>query len=238
LKIVRQTVDIVIPVYKPNQEWHLEVVKQYNLLSQATSDKAITNLIIVDDGTSENLENDFQYISDAISKATIISYRDNKGKGAALRMGIIHGKSDYTLYTDHDFPYAIESMQEVISLLITRYASVVIGHRDKSYYQELPWIRVKISHYLKTINRFLLGLTTDDTQCGLKGFDRAAKDTFLKTKTNRFLIDIEFLKKVKKAGHSMQVIDVKSRPGVKMSRVKLRTLMWELWSYFRILTRA
>ena len=113
--------------------------------------------------------------------------------------------------------------------------SIVIGHRGENYYKDLPWIRTKVSHYLKTTNRFILGLNTDDTQCGLKVFDNSLKNLFLQTKTNRFLIDIEFLRRLRKAGKPVKVIDVKSRENVIMSSLSFRTIFSELWAYFKIL---
>ena len=126
-------------------------------------------------------------------------------------------------------------MGEIADLMINDQLPVVIGHRDEDYYKDLPWIRVKVSHYLKTINRFLLGLNTDDTQCGLKGFRKEIKPIFLKTKTQRFLIDIEFLKLLKQAEVDVQVLDVKSRANVEMSTLGFRTILSELFSYLKIL---
>ena len=63
------------------------------------------------------------------------------------------------MYTDHDLPYTSESMLELLQLLHLEDEEIVIGHRDASYYQDLPWFRVKVSHYLKTINSFILRLS-------------------------------------------------------------------------------
>jgi len=130
------------------------------------------------------------------------------------------------------------SMKEMLQVLENEEAEVVIGHRNKDYYKDLPWVRIKVSHYLKTINRFILGLNTDDTQCGLKAFEKSAKGLFLQTKTNRFLIDIEFLKRLKKGNKKVEVIDVKSRENVLMSTLGFRTILSELWSYFKIIISA
>ncbi len=139
------------------------------------------------------------------------------------------------MYTDHDLPYTYGSMENMLKVLNRESESIVIGHRGENYYKDLPWVRTKVSHYLKTTNRFILGLNTDDTQCGLKVFDSSLKQLFLETKTNRFLIDIEFLRRLKKAGKPVKVIDVKSRDDVIMSSLSFRTIFSELWAYLKIL---
>ncbi len=192
-------------------------------------------LIIVNDGSTLDLRQGFSKIKTAIPQFQHVSYKQNRGKGYALRQGVKASESEFLIYTDHDFPYTYGSMGEIADLMINDQLPVVIGHRDEDYYKDLPWIRVKVSHYLKTINRFLLGLNTDDTQCGLKGFRKEIKPIFLKTKTQRFLIDIEFLKLLKQAEVPVQVLDVKSRANVEMSTLGFRTILSELFSYLKIL---
>lgn len=165
-----------------------------------------------------------------------MSYKENKGKGYALKHGVQQSKSDYLLYTDHDFPYTYGSMVELIELLTSdEDRKVVIGHRGKQYYKNKPLLRIKVSHYLKTLNRFILQLNTDDTQCGLKAFRKSIKPVFLEAKTNRFLIDIEFLRRLRRKKIIVHVVDVKVRDNIIMSNVGFKTILHELFSYIRIL---
>ncbi len=230
-----QSLDIILPVFNPSQGWAGDLIRQFKEFEKRISEHFDVHLIIVDDGSNKDLNVDKAKLKAAISNLDYLRYKKNKGKGFALRKGVAHGQSDYTIYTDHDFPYTYGSMEEVLNSLSKHNSKVVIGHRDAKYYNDLPWFRVKVSHYLKTINRFILGLNTDDTQCGLKGFNIKAKKIFLETKTNRFMIDIEFLRRLKRAKIPVTVLDVKSRENVQMSTLKFRTLFSELWAYTKIL---
>lgn len=231
----QKTVDIILPLYNPKGDWADDIIRQYTDLKSRISDKFILSLILVNDGSSDSIASGIEKIHKALSEINYVNLSSNNGKGYALRAGVQQSNADLILYTDHDIPYTYGSMSEMLNLLAEENGKVVIGHRDEKYYEDLPWLRVKISHYLKTINRFLLGLNTDDTQCGLKAFHKSIKKVFLDTKTNRFLIDIEFLKRLKKAGITVSVIDVKSRENVIMSTLGLRTIMSELLSYIKIL---
>lgn len=189
----------------------------------------------MNDGSSLDLSEGAKKIKAAIPNAQWLSYEENQGKGFALRTGVKASNADYLLYTDHDLPYTADSMLEFVELMHGEGTEIIIGHRDETYYQDLPWFRVKLSHYLKTINTFILRLGTDDTQCGLKGFNKSIKPIFLETKTNRFLIDIEFLRLLKRKSKEVIILDVKSRDNVKMSTLGLRTIFSELWAYFKII---
>jgi len=233
--ISSSTLDIILPIYNPKGDWSQDIIRQYTKFIKSLPQDVTSQLIMVNDGSTENLEAGQALISQAFPESSWLSYSENKGKGHALRVGVASSTSDYLIYTDYDFPYTTSSMRDFVELLHVQDMLVIVGHRDVAYYKDLPWFRVKVSHYLKTINTSILGLNTDDTQCGLKGFHHSLKDMFLETKTNRFLIDIEFMRILKKADIEVTVYDVHSRPGVVMSTLGFRTIISELWNYSKIL---
>ncbi len=190
---------------------------------------------MVNDGSSYNIKQGKEAILKAVTNAEWLTYKENRGKGFALRKGISKSQGDIILYTDHDFPYSYGTMVSAIRLISDEHQAVVIGHRDADYYKEQPILRIKISHYLKTINRLILGITLDDTQCGLKVFSSEIKPIFLETFTNRFLIDVEFLRRLSKKKIPIVVLPVKIRPGVVLSKISFRTMFREMYSYLQIL---
>lgn len=232
--LITKTVDIILPVYNPKGQWAEDIIRQYQSFESLLPEDVTSQLIMVNDGSTLVLSEGVSKIKSAIPGSKWISYADNQGKGYALRKGVEESQADYLIYTDHDLPYTTKSMRDFVEILHVQENEVIIGHRDETYYQDLPWFRVKLSHYLKTINTFILGLSTDDTQCGLKGFRQSVKPIFMKTKTKRFLIDIEFLRRLKRADKDVIVYDVKSRENVEMSTLGVRTILSELWAYMKI----
>src|SRR6185436_20096253 len=87
-------------------------------------------------------------LKEKIPELTWISYAKNKGKGHALRQGILASSSDFILYTDIDWPYTEESMMGLIQLMLD-HGDVVIGTRDEAYYNHLPKTRRQISKWLR-----------------------------------------------------------------------------------------
>ncbi len=160
----------------------------------------------------------------------------NYGKGYALRRGMEVSQSQYVLFSDLDFPYTLESLYAMIDILINDKSDVVIGKRSGAYYKKIPTQRRVISKWVKLFNKLFFNIPTADTQSGLKGMNAKGKEQFLLTKTNRYLIDLEFLKRT----YSIQTISISAIPielrsGIVLNRMSLKNLMRELISYLKIL---
>jgi hypothetical protein len=110
----------------------------------------------------------------------------------------------------------------------------VAGNRDTAYYDRVPMFRRWLSKALRWVLRNLLRQPVDDSQCGLKGFDRAGKTVFLQTTIDRFLFDLEFLMlangKVK-----VTPVPVQLRDGVVFSQVGLKILATEGGNFLKLL---
>lgn len=228
-------VDILIPIYNPEANWAGEVVRQFTKLTERLPEGLTTHLIMVNDGSDASLEEDAQSIIKSIPDTQWISYSENHGKGYALREGVKVSRGDYIMYTDYDFPYTYGSMVQMIEKLMNPKTDAVVGNRDNSYYKHISKRRSRISKYLRSFNRMLFRLPTDDTQCGLKAFKSSTKELFLSTKTNRYLIDVEFLKKLAKSQAKVDIQMVKLRDNVVLSKISNLRLLKELYNYIKIM---
>jgi glycosyltransferase involved in cell wall biosynthesis len=189
----------------------------------------------VNDGSSASLEHGSKHILAEIHEAEWIDYKENRGKGYALRQGVQASQGDIIMYTDYDFPYTYGSMVDMIHKLESTDTTAVVGKRDDSYYDHISPRRRRISQYLKKVNRVIFRLPTDDTQCGLKAFTKDAKALFLSTKTDRYLIDVEFLKKLAKNDVQVEVQLVKLRDNVILSKITNMRLVMEMINYLKIM---
>lgn len=134
------------------------------------------------------------------------------------------------------FPYTTESLIAIYSDLKSG-SDLSLGHRGESYYQNTPTIRKVISKLLRWTLKHFLKLPTDDSQCGLKGFNQNGKSVFLNTKINRFLFDLEFIKLASKKGLNCQTVEVHLKPNVVFSKVNLKILAAESINFFKILLK-
>lgn len=193
------------------------------------------NLIVVNDGsTNGNVEHEKKHLQQAIPNVHLIEYRENMGKGFALRRGISTSTADKIIYTDIDFPYAHQSFAAVINALTQ--ADVVLSKRDERYYRHVPPARKFISKVLKSIIKTVMRFDFTDTQAGLKGFDQHIKHHFLSATSHRYLFDLEFVKKITRDKTVKRtVITAQLKEGVVFSKMPVKLLLGESFSLLKIL---
>lgn len=228
------SLDIILPAYNPLPGWEEIVIGRFQSLEKALPGFKI-RLFIVNDGSRTMDESvSTGILLKAIPELQWISYKENRGKGYALREGVKKSTGEFILYTDIDWPYTEASMLGLIDLL-THHADAVIGTRDQGYYAHLPLSRRRISRLLRKFNASLLRLKVDDTQAGLKGFRKKVKHIFLDTTINRYLFDLEFIYLLSsKKNVSVQGIPITLRPGITFSKMNRKILIQEARNFLTI----
>ncbi len=230
-----QDISLVLPCYNPPENWEKVVVDAIKSIEK--NGNLSIDLILVNDGSSKNVsEEKFAFVKQEVNKATIISYPKNRGKGFALRKGVAATQNELIIYTDIDFPYTETSFLTVYKTLAEGY-DVVPGHRGAAYYQNTPVVRKLISKFLRWTLKTFLRLPTDDSQCGIKGFNKVGATIFMDTEIDRFLFDLEFIKLAAKRKVKFKKATVVLKPDVVFSKVNLRILARESLNFFRILFR-
>lgn len=225
---------IILPVYNPRNGWVSRLKESILLLNEAL--ETSYDLVIVNDGSSmeidekiiHNLKNEFPFLK-------WVGYKENKGKGFAIRYGLENVDAKYYIYTDFDFPFGYKAVNETYQLLDKNDYSLIIGKRGKSYFKILPFKRKVMSLGLQMFNYFLTGFKVSDTQAGLKGLDNNGKDIFLKGTTDSFLFEIEFIKDILKAKLPYTNIEIVPKPDITMTNFGSTTIKKELSSLMKII---
>lgn len=194
------------------------------------------NLIVVNDGSVKNVNPDqVRFLTERIPHFEYITYQSNRGKGFALRKGVEASKGTLQIYTDIDFPFELEHIREIYQQLKNERADVVSGVRKKNYYQTLSPQRLLASRMSQVLNRVFLKLPFNDTQSGIKGFNRKGRMIFLRTTIDRYLADTEFLALAAKTGKlRILPLEVSLRGDVVLSKMSFRTFMRELKNFIRV----
>jgi glycosyltransferase involved in cell wall biosynthesis len=199
-------------------------------------DNALNAVILVNDGSTKGVSDAaIETLIAAHSEVKLIQYPKNRGKGYAVRTGVKSSEADLQIYTDVDFPYADESIVSFYHQLAEKKTDVVVASRGDSYYNSLSGFRRILSKSLRWLNGLLFGLKIKDTQGGLKGFNAAGRDVFLKTKVNRYLFDLEFIQQASKTDLSMQAVDVELKPNIILPSPSFTVLLKELNNFVRLL---
>lgn len=230
--------DIILPCYNPLEGWETRILESMKTLEQSLKGVELY-LYIVNDGSSKNIDKAaIEKLNSQISNFQFIEYQENRGKGFALRTGVLEARNELCIYTDIDFPYEMDSFLAVYDCLKSG-VDVAIGVRDENYYDNVPKVRILISKTLKWMIRNFLSLPVADTQCGLKGFNKKGKAIFLKTTIDRYLFDLEFVFIAAKAKTlALKPVIVELRPGIIFSNMNFKILAQEGRSFFKIFVKS
>lgn len=226
---------VVLPCYNPVEGWAENIVTCFGAIKRQIPG---TRLLLVNDGS---LTISTEAIKSAFAGHTdieVVSYAENKGKGYALRQGIGKADTDLIIYTDVDFPYTHNSFTKIYTTLAANHTDVAIGIRGEEYYTHLPKARVRISKLLRWFIKKFLRIPTDDTQCGLKGMNRAGKDVFMQTSINRYLFDLEFVFLSARKKLVIKTVEVQLRPEVVLSRMNFTVLSQEFGNFLKIFLKS
>jgi dolichyl-phosphate beta-glucosyltransferase len=225
---------IVLPMYKPKPGWEESLKENMRQIDVEFQHSISIQYIIVNDGCeNEHLLSLFDVIQQSISNVKFISYKENMGKGYALRTGVAAATAPVVITTDLDFPYESKDLRNVYALL-TSGNEIVTGKRKEAYYTATPLKRKIISKACIALNKHLLNLKLGDAQSGLKGFNKKGKNLFLLTTINRFLVDTEFLVLANKEKLDIAVLELNLKSGIKFSTMGWKVLIAEGKNFCRI----
>ena len=151
-------------------------------------------IIFVDDGSTDESA---AIVEAHFPEIRILRYPTNRGKGAAVRSGMLAAKGQFVFFIDADIPYGLAAFETMLDYLDRKEFHLCIGTRSRSTTPTLQKRslarRVASVVYTAVASRIVItGIR--DTQCGFKGFRAdVAKHLFAECRTDNFAFDVEIL---------------------------------------------
>jgi len=200
---------LVIPTYRKQRDVLDQLERVYGYLSRKNPD---FELIFVIDGYVDNTKDILEkYIKEnRLKKVSVIGYKENMGKGYAVRYGMKRATGDVIGFIDADTDIQIRTLGYALKAIKHDSVMAVVPskfHKDSNVEMKLG--RKILSYGLMYTNRFLLKLpkNVDDVGCGLKLFRKELIERILPfLKINNFAIDSEILNFIDRVGYSVSVI--------------------------------
>lgn len=235
-----KTLTLVIPVY--NEEKRLHYTFQALEKGLFFDGVKIEKVIFVNDGSKDNtlqVLNEYKSQLEKIAKVEIdiISYNKNKGKGYAVKKGMLASTSEYTLFMDVDMSTPLNQLKKFVGQMNDE-LDVIIGSRKGKVSmvgKHQPIYRELMGKGFTLFTKVFLNTYLTDFTCGFKMFSYEAKEkVFANAKINRWSYDAEILFLAKRAGYKIVEVPVRwnDRSG---SKVKLSKVVFEtLFDLFRI----
>ena len=169
-------------------------------------------LIFVSDGSSDKTP---QLLSEAEAQYPRLRtciYPQNRGKGYAVRKGILASDGDLMLYTDCDLAYGTDVIEAAVRQMTDTGADVLIGSRaihPEGYNGYTPLRKVASVLYLRILC-IAAGFRHSDSQAGFKALKgNIGREIFAQCEIDRFAFDLEMLMRAQKAGYSVTELPIK-----------------------------
>jgi len=154
------------------------------------------DLLVVDDGSNDGTVAVVEAFCHNHPQVNLLQQRENCGKGAAVRRGMLAVDGDIRLFMDADHSTHINELVKGWPLLLAG-AAVVIGsrqHQQSDIAEHQSWLRESMGKCFNRMMRSMTGITLQDTQCGFKLFTAsAAERLFSQQKADGFSFDVEII---------------------------------------------
>ena len=218
-------VSVVIPAH----DEHDRIVPTIGAISAHLCSSGLTwELIVSDDGSNDGTVGLVRSLG--FANVTVLAPGVNRGKGAAVRHGVMAARGRYILFSDADLSTPIEEFERLLAA-VRNGVGVAVASRAADGAEESGRGRLRsfISAALRGGVRTATGVRVKDTQCGFKLFTReSARALFRASHIDGFSFDLEILWLAQRWDIAIEEIPVRwiDAPGSKVNpgRESLRFL--------------
>jgi len=185
------------------------------ILDYLNSSYDSSELIVVDDGSTDDTS---AVAEKAIAEpgtvaARVIRYGDNRGKGYAVRTGLLAASAEIALFSDADLSTPITGTPKLTEVIRAGECDVAFGSRalDRTLIGvHQPWRREQGGRVFNLLVRIATGLPYWDTQCGFKAFRMSVCRPLIEAaQIDRFGFDVELIYLAHLAGLRLEEVPVR-----------------------------
>jgi glycosyltransferase involved in cell wall biosynthesis len=169
-------------------------------------------IVVVDDGSKDDTCGVVETYMAAMPNLRLVRQMPNRGKGAAVRRGMLEAKGQIRVMCDADGSMPPEQLPRLLAPITACKAEIAIGSRyaegAKTDKKQPVW-RVWWSRLCNKLIQRSLVPGVKDTQCGFKAFTaEAARDLFASARIDGWAFDLEILALARRRGFSIQEVGV------------------------------
>ncbi len=155
-----------------------------------------TEVIVVDDCSTDDTSEIALGFKNKIQNLRVLRLDKNRGKGWAVKNGVLAARGEIVVFTDADFSTPIEELDKLLEKIKAGY-DIAIGSRatDRTLVKKHQnFLRESMGRIFNTIVQLLAVPGIKDTQCGFKAFlVSSTHDIFEKQMIYDFGFDVELL---------------------------------------------
>jgi glycosyltransferase involved in cell wall biosynthesis len=183
-------------------------------LDYLTANAPESELIVVNDGSTDATAAIVrEMFSQAKVAVRLLENFPNRGKGAAVRCGLLAAREPIGLFSDADLSTPITETPKLLEPIANGEVDIAVGSRalDRNLIGvHQPWRREQGGRVFNLLVRGATGLPFWDTQCGFKAFRLDVCRPILEAaRVDGFAFDVELLVLAHRAGLRIREIPVR-----------------------------
>ncbi len=212
---------LIIPIYNEERiiKRTLETLREF-----LKKQKEEWEVILVNDGSTDKTLEILENFKPRFFK--IISYPKNRGKGYAIKKGILEANGNFIGFIDADLAYSFENLKQAFKEL--KNANIVIGSRSLAKINNVRTnlLRKIYGRIFNIMSNLILQMNFKDTQCGLKVFRKeVAKEIFKMQRVENYGFDTEILFIAKKKNYRIKEIPAYLSPHHSYNKSKVNLIL-------------
>ena len=189
-------VSIIVPAFNESARLGGSLTKILQYLNER---REAAELIVVDDGSTDSTA---AIAKEAIRdsgrvESRLVRYEPNRGKGYAVRLGLLEARANIALFSDADLSTPITEVPKLAEPIKTGEYDLTFGSRalDRRLIGvHQPWRREQGGRVFNLIVRLATALPFWDTQCGFKAFRMSVCRPLIEAaQIDRFGFDVELI---------------------------------------------
>ncbi len=202
---------VIIPCYNEEQRLPRTLESARAWLEERFPDDF--EMLLVDDGSTDATPDIAAEAARAHPAIRLIRQPENRGKGAAVRRGMLESRGKTRLFMDADHSTHVREVAKALPLIEAGEADIVIAsrqHPDSEIPVRQSWLREHMGKSFNLLMRLTVGIPMRDTQCGFKAFSaKACEAIFPLQRIEGFGFDVELLYLARLKGLTVTEIPVR-----------------------------
>lgn len=187
-------ISVIVPCFREGQTIYSNLKEINGYLADNFSDY---EMIAVADGSPEDTLAGIRQAQAELPKLSLIDNKVNKGKGAAVKDGIMASHFEIVMFLDADLAIPIESVENFVAEIDKGFDMVIASRFVPGLKVVKPvlWYRKLMERIFRILRMIIINnFQVQDTQCGFKMFSRqAAMEIFPLATIERFAFDAEIV---------------------------------------------
>lgn len=196
---------VVVPAYHEADR----IVGTARRLRTGLSEISVTGgleIVVVDDGSRDGTGD---AALDSADVDQVVFHARNRGKGAAVRSGMLAARGRTLVFTDADLAYIPDQVARILHAIEDGWDVAIGNRRHPETHTIVDAVRLRAagSRVINLLSHAVLLGGFHDTQCGLKGCrSDVGRFVFSRARIDGFAFDIELLHLVER--HRLSVIEI------------------------------